>query len=154
MRVDLEEFDFDIEFVAGKSNVCADALSRIVIPTTSEQLKTSSILIMVNTRAMVKKKTTVKIPTDSKEADSKNDHLTAWHTENPSQTIKLLKLGCEVHNNQLRMIIFNHNYKKILGTTYVPLKRAIGSQTLEFAVLEIGEIWKKYYSYVDRGHFI
>lgn len=55
MRVDLEEFNFDIEFVAGKANVCADALSRIAIPTTSEQLKTLSVL-MVNTRAMARKK--------------------------------------------------------------------------------------------------
>lgn len=52
MRLDLEEFDFDIEFVAGKSNVCADALSRI--PVKSEDLKSLSIL-MVNTRSMTRK---------------------------------------------------------------------------------------------------
>lgn len=143
MRVDLEEFDFDIEFVAGKANVCADALSRIVIPTTSEQLKALSVL-MVNTRAMTNKKANMNESTDQGEASSETDHLTAWQTENPSQTTKLLKLGCEVHHNQLRMTIFNHNYKKILGTTNITLMRANGSQTLEFALLEIGKILSQY----------
>lgn len=37
MRLDLEEFDFEIEFLAGKANVAADALSRIIID--SDELK-------------------------------------------------------------------------------------------------------------------
>lgn len=42
------------------------------------------------------------------------------------------------------MFIFNHNYKKILGAVNVPLTRANGSRTLEFAFLEIGKILEKY----------
>lgn len=53
IRLDLEEFDFDIEFVPGKTNVGADALSRIV--TKSGELKTMCILT-VNTKAMTRKK--------------------------------------------------------------------------------------------------
>ena len=36
MRIELEEFDFQVEFVPGKSNVVADALSRISINQESE----------------------------------------------------------------------------------------------------------------------
>lgn len=49
MRLDLEEFNFDVVFVPGKANVGADALSRIII--SSEQLKAMTVLV-VNTRAM------------------------------------------------------------------------------------------------------
>lgn len=49
MRLDLEEYDFTIEYIPGKGNVGPDALSRIV--TTSDELKQISIL-RVNTRSM------------------------------------------------------------------------------------------------------
>lgn len=81
---------------------------------------------------------------NSQEASSETDHLTAWETENPSQTTKHLKLDCSVHNNQLRMSIFNHNYRKMLGTVNVTLTRDNGSQILESALLKIGEILNKY----------
>lgn len=42
MRLDLEEFDFDVVYIRGKENVGADALSRIEI--TSEHLKLGNIL--------------------------------------------------------------------------------------------------------------
>lgn len=42
MRLDLEDYDFEIEHIKGKKNVGADALSRIAI--TSDELKQMSIL--------------------------------------------------------------------------------------------------------------
>lgn len=48
IRLDLEEFDFDVEYVKGKQNVIADALSRIKI--TSDELKTINVI----TRSMSK----------------------------------------------------------------------------------------------------
>lgn len=57
MRVDLEEFDFDVQYVPGKTNFGADALSRIKINT--EILKDMSVqnqsVLMVQTRAASKK---------------------------------------------------------------------------------------------------
>lgn len=50
MRLDLEDYDFEIEHIKGKDNIGADALSRIV---TSDNLKNKAIL-MVNTRSMTR----------------------------------------------------------------------------------------------------
>lgn len=52
MRMDLEEFQFNIEYIPGKSNVTADALSRIQI--SSDELKDINILQM-QTRSMQRK---------------------------------------------------------------------------------------------------
>lgn len=57
IRIELEEFDFDVVHIKGKKNVAADALSRIV--TTSEELRQSNILL-VNTRSMTRKKAQLK----------------------------------------------------------------------------------------------
>ena len=56
MRLDLEEFDFDVQYVPGKTNFGADALSRIKIDT--ETLKEMSVL-MVQTRAATRKSQTL-----------------------------------------------------------------------------------------------
>lgn len=148
MRLDLEEFDFDIEFLAGKANVCADALSRI--PTKSEDLKSLTVL-MVNTRSMTRNCETnnMNITDDSTMSTCETDHLASWQTENPSEVRKYLKIGCEVHSNQFEMKLFNHNYTKVLGGTSLPITRACktnqnGSQTLEFALLNIEKILKHY----------
>ncbi|KAG7309510.1 hypothetical protein JYU34_005483 [Plutella xylostella] len=52
-RLQLEEYDFVIEYVKGKDNTVADALSRITI--TSEDLKTMNEQLNVMTRAQTKK---------------------------------------------------------------------------------------------------
>lgn len=144
MRLDLEEYNFNIEFLAGKSNVCADALSRI--PLNSDDLKSLSVLV-VNTRAMNRKKLndTTKFD-DSQLADSETDHLTAWQTENPSEVRKYLKVGCEVHHNQLKVKLFNNNYNKMLQTITIQLydENTNGSQALELALLELGKLLNHY----------
>lgn len=141
MRLDLEEFDFDVEFISGKNNVGADALSRIAI--SSEELKNFSILT-VNTRAMTRKQGNPQSTNEkgTEEPSNRIDHLKAWQTENPSETTKLLKLGCEVHRNQVSFYLFNHNYKKILGKIDITIRK--GSHTLEYALLEIEKIVEKY----------
>lgn len=49
----LRDFYFNNEYIQGKANIAADALSRIV--TSFEELKSKSVFV-VNTRAMTKKK--------------------------------------------------------------------------------------------------
>lgn len=54
MRLDLEEYDFEVEYIKGKNNVGADALSRI---TTSDlkEISNQSAKILAVTRSMTKK---------------------------------------------------------------------------------------------------
>ena len=140
MRLDLAEYDFDIEYLPGKTNVGADALSRI--PTTSEELK--SLLLVVNTRSMMKNRNLDKNTRRLDEPIKETDHLNVWRTENPSEVNKLLKLGSEVHHNQMKIFVYNHNYKKILETIIIHLNQNNGSQALEHALLEISDVLNKY----------
>ena len=141
MRLDLEEYDFDIEYLPGKANVGADALSRI--PTKSEDLK--SMILVVNTRSMTNKEKQNNNPRRSNETNNEIDHLIVWRTENPSEVNKLLKIGCVVHHhNQLKINLYNHNYKKVLGIVTIPSTYNNESRTLEFALLEIAKILKQY----------
>lgn len=58
MRLDLEEFDFEIEYVRGKDNVCADALSRLDFEDI-KNLRDNNQLTAVTTRSMTNKKKNV-----------------------------------------------------------------------------------------------
>lgn len=57
MRLDLEEYDFTIEHVKGKKNVCADALSRISFKDLKENVTRNgqNLTVAVVTRSMSKK---------------------------------------------------------------------------------------------------
>ena len=99
---------------------------------------------MVNTRSMVRPQSKTNLPCDSIVTNSETDQLAVWQTENPSEVNKILKLGSEVHQNQIKLILYNHNYNKILGTTILNIQKQNGSQTLAFAFLELGKILKKY----------
>lgn len=81
MRLDLGEFNFDVIYIAGKENVGADALSRIVI--TSEQLQNMQMLV-VNTRSMQKTKSM-----QSTQVDTSITYQAAYTVENINETRKL-----------------------------------------------------------------
>lgn len=50
IRLDLEEYDFDIQYIKGKDNIGPDALSRIEIDITD--LKNLKYVLQVQARAM------------------------------------------------------------------------------------------------------
>lgn len=50
-RLDLEEYTFDIEYIKGKDNVVADALSRINIEDLKTTHEKSTEILMVQTRS-------------------------------------------------------------------------------------------------------
>lgn len=69
-RLLLEEYDFKVEYVRGRNNVVADALSRIII--TSDELKEMNNKVMcVMTRAQVRKNASETSETSS---DNRTDH--------------------------------------------------------------------------------
>lgn len=55
IRLDLEEFDFTVEYIKGKDNVLADALSRITIQELKNMHGTEKAILPVTTRAAARK---------------------------------------------------------------------------------------------------
>lgn len=92
MRLDLEEYNFDVEYVQGKLNVSADALSRIAI--NSETLKSINVLA-VQTRSMLRKQN----ETDNNEVTenldiTESDQLKAYEAVDIKEWYNLPKLQC------------------------------------------------------------
>lgn len=139
MRLDLEDFDFTIEYIQGKTNVTADALSRIV--TTSDELKSKSIFT-VNTRAMTKRKLkeskrSQELPDENKSqnnaVNNKPDQLVIYTTENPTETRKLPKLRSAMENENLIFTLHEASQKNKIIIRITTQLRSI-RQTLVFAL--------------------
>lgn len=113
MRLDLEEFNFDIEYVIGKENVGPDALSRIEI--NLEDLKNMSILPM-QTRSMTR--TTTQNPVNEPTA-TKIDHLKAYDSINNIDAFNLPKVICEPKFDHFNIIIKNKNLKGIIAQAQI-----------------------------------
>lgn len=115
MRLELEEFDFNVQYVQGKTNVGADALSRVQID--SDILKNMTIL-HVTTRAMANKKITNQSTNNDTATPNvdKTDHPKVVEAVNINETYYLPKLLIETTNreNELLYKISNKNYKKDL----------------------------------------
>lgn len=123
-RLCLEEYDFEVEYVKGKDNVLADALSRIVI--SSEDLKVMHEKnISVMTRAQHKRLSS----TDIYEKDS-----SVSRTDHPRivEVLKKQKNDIEVLQvclDEWKKLLRNKNYTKIFSKTrnlmYVPQNSSI-----------------------------
>ncbi|XP_055635699.1 retrovirus-related Pol polyprotein from transposon 412 isoform X1 [Toxorhynchites rutilus septentrionalis] len=109
MRLDLEEFNFDIEHVKGKQNVGPDALSRVEI--NLEDLKTMSIL-PVQTRSITKDKPQAQV---NEQIDNKTDHLRAYDSINNIDAFDIPKVTFELNNTEINIYIKNKNLKRILA---------------------------------------
>lgn len=127
MRLDLGEFNFDVIYIAGKENVGADALSRIVI--TSEQLQNMQMLV-VNTRSMQKTKSM-----QSTQVDTSITYQAAYTVENINETRKLCAL--RVVNNTLQI----YKNKKIMMK--IPFQPENERPTLEMTLSRLEKELKK-----------
>ena len=114
IRVDLEEFDFNIEHVEGKLNVGADALSRVIVD--SDELKTISVL-PIQTRSRTRNTAT----NDTEIRNSETDHLRAYDSVNNIDAFNLPKITFETNATQsvLKMRIFDKKMKKNLAQAQI-----------------------------------
>lgn len=109
MRLDLEEFDFDIEYVKGRDNVGADALSRIRID--SKDLQSMSVLA-VQTRSKTKNERHNTIETNKKLNDTNN--LKAYNSINNIDAFRIPKVMFEINNEFYQITITNKTRKGII----------------------------------------
>ena len=124
MRLDLGEFDFDVVYIAGKANVGADALSRIVL--TSDQLKNMNILA-INTRSMTKKAQNNN--TRDTQINISADHQASYTEENINEINKLCNL--RTHANIVEVY---HKSKRIMKIMF---QRKIESSNLALTLSEV-----------------
>ena len=126
MRIDLEEFTFDVEHISGKENVGADALSRVVFD--SEELKTLSVL-PIQTRYMTRKRYTEN-NTDLQSDSSaiKTDHPKAYESVNNRDAFNIPKVIFEINHNTLSLQIQNKTLKRILAREQLFYKNEINLQ--------------------------
>lgn len=107
MRLDLEEYSFDVIHVSGKENVGPDALSRVEID--SDRLKNLSIL-PVQTRSMTRN-TSPNIDTHQKSTAKETDHLRAYNSVNNLDAFYLPKVVFEIYEKSALIRIKEKNMK-------------------------------------------
>lgn len=89
VRLELEEYKFDIEYIPGGKNVVADALSRMSFDEIKECLQNDAH-VRVTTRSMSRKKNANE--TNQKESDMKIQNLSVYEDKNSPLTRKSPKL--------------------------------------------------------------
>lgn len=133
MRLELEEYTFDIEYVKGKENVSADALSRICID--SDELKDLSCL-PVQTRNMTKLQQNTQHNTNTNSLVTEIDHLRAYESVNNLDAFNMHKVIFDLNDNMLCIRLLTKNLKRTVAQAQlfyngnnIDLKQSL--QTLE-----------------------
>lgn len=113
MRLELEEYTFDIEYVKGKENVSADALSRICID--SDELKNISCL-PIQTRSMTKQQNNQHNYDETTNSNvTETDHLRAYESVNNLDAFNMPKVIFDFDNNKSCTRLLTKNQKRIIA---------------------------------------
>lgn len=133
IRLDLEEYNFEVEYIPGKLNVCADALSRISM---TELIKLKSeVNISVLTRSMTKNQ--------NKPTDTQNDTLITTETKKikiydnineKTKKIPLIKFCVNDQMLTIDLIIYKKN--KRLAKHQIPFVNDNNIHEMFFSRLE------------------
>ena len=108
MRLDLEEFDFDIEYIKGKDNCGADALSRIDFEQIKQLTVENAKIHKVTTRSKAKQQS----PPPKNPSEKKQTALKIYETTNSDEVKSLpcLKLIVKESTHKLKIV----NKKKLV----------------------------------------
>lgn len=112
IRLELEEYDFVVEYIKGKNNVAADALSRIHIKDIkqiSENSEDSKILAI--TRSMTKKSTQIIDKKPDEEEIIENQYIS--HDYNYKATRRLPQICCKINKSSNNIDIESAELKVI-----------------------------------------
>lgn len=109
IRLELEEYDFTIEYIPGAENVAADALSRISIGDIKDVYKDVTVLAV--TRSMLRKQQEVD---NSKTTDQPEEIATPKVVEELSRKFikNMPRIKCTLHENEI-IISAYQNHKKL-----------------------------------------
>ena len=160
MRLDLEEFDFDIEFIKGKHNCGADALSRIDFGQIKRVQEENTKIYQVTTRS----KTKPKNMTPQKQPQKEHTMLKIFEviTAEEVKTLPCIKL---IENKSTRVLkIFNKSktvlelnleslivHEKIaLAQFFSKLEKLVGNTDCKHLKIAIND---KIFNYVDIIEF-
>lgn len=135
MRIELEEYRFFIEYVKGKENVSADALSRICID--SEDLKNLTCL-PVQTRNMIRQQmeTQLSHKTDTNPYVTEIDQLKAYESINNLDAFNMPKVIFDFDSENVCIQLLTRNLKRIIAQEQIFYKEECSNlqkclQTLE-----------------------
>lgn len=104
VRLDLEEFDFVIEYIKGSENVGADALSRMEF----DNIKTISRINVVQTRSM-KKTETAQVKDSNKPELKENKMLKIFESINLNETKKMPQLFFKIKKQKPQCLLKNNS---------------------------------------------
>lgn len=119
IRLDLSEYNFTVEYIKGKNNVGADALSRLSINKLKEE---TSQVLAVTTRAMSRKPKYIEINHNETVTDKNNLKLQVYDKFSHDFSKNIAKIKTEIINNdkndnKMRINVFN-KFKKLLSIEF------------------------------------
>lgn len=160
MRLDLEEYDFEIEYIKGKNNVLADALSRITIEELKDINSKSAQIFAVTTRSMARiRQTSPNIDTNLQEVQRPDMTPKIIQTDDNYDLFPVPTLKFIIKPDYLRIIMEKYGKKKFsaermicftndnfsLGKVLSQLQKMASENKLEKLKLNINdEIFKSY----------
>lgn len=151
IRLDLEEFDFEIIYIKGKDNVVADALSRISIDELKELYGNVSVFAI--TRSMTEKQN--KIPPQNVDIDCSNikvyeDFATKFSRTKPN--IKTLSINVDknkgsiqnielqIHKSKVKICTIKFNLSEAnLKNMFEEIERAASARNIEIMQISLSD---------------
>lgn len=125
-RLKLEEFDFTVNYIKGKDNAMADALSRIKLE--SKELKDMCKSVFITTRAQAKELN--KAGSSTQQTDCRPDHPGIVELlKQPSQCVQLIPLNYDEFNKM-------YNYRDSKGNKNIEMNKNDNYNLMKYVIYD------------------